>query len=204
MAPPKKNQFWRQRCRSGPKQRFDCAKKLTRAILSAVDWHADNPIKITKHVAFKGEVFPYVEEKIRVVTLESLCTRLGVTVSTWQNWRKNRRDLKDVIEWAETAIYAEKFQLAAAGIISAKLIATEMVMRTKSRPAEPGETLEEFLLSLEPYEPPEKWSETKHPVTEQPSFDTNESNDNRNGRAIPTVANPFSMPVAAMRNKVDI
>ena len=204
MAAPKKNQFWRQRCRSGPKQRFDCAKKLTRAILSAVDWHADNPIKITRHAAFKGEVFPYVEEKIRVVTLESLCTRLGVTVSTWHHWRKNRHDLKEVIEWAENAIYAEKFHLAAAGVISAKLIAMEMAMHAKSYPAEAGATHEEFLLRAKRYKKPELESEPHQPVAEQPHFDVHKSNDNQIVRTLPTVANPFNVSVAAMRNKTDI
>lgn len=68
----------------------------------------------------------------RPMTIASFCLFLGVTSQAWRYWRQNRADLAETIERIEDAVYAYKFERAAAGIFKANIISRELGKRSNS------------------------------------------------------------------------
>ena len=48
------------------------------------------------------------------------------TDETWRAWRKDRADLSEVIATAESAIFTQKFEAAATGLLNANLISRDL------------------------------------------------------------------------------
>lgn len=148
MSAPKRNRFWELRANSGRKRKYDTAQSLKKACIKYFEWVEDNPIEVQKHALFKGKAFEYFEERPRAMLLAQLCRSLGVTQETWSNWRKTRQDLSEVITWAESVIWEQKFQGAAAELFNSNIIAQELGLKSRLEHTL-GDTLEEFLEGLE-------------------------------------------------------
>lgn len=153
MAAPKQNLFWKKRMLSGRKPIFNTPEELEKAVMAVFKNHAANPILKQCHAIYQGKAFPYWEERPRVVTLGSLCLHLGISRNAWRNWREERNDLKEVIDWAETCVWVHKLELAAAHVVNANIISQEMGLKTKIDHTVSSESLEDFLDNLESDEP---------------------------------------------------
>ena len=68
---------------------------------------------------------------MRAATIVGLCLYLGISRDTWYDWRETRPDLSDIMDAAESAIYSQKFEGAAAGLLKENIIAREMGLADK-------------------------------------------------------------------------
>ena len=120
------NRFWEARSSAGIKPIFDSPEPLRKACTEYFRWNADNPLLEDTLVAYKGTVTHEPLARMRAMTLHGLCQFLDVTAQSWGNWRRGRPDLEEVIEWAESVIYRQKFEGASADMLNASIIAREL------------------------------------------------------------------------------
>lgn len=120
------NQLWKRRKAPCSEPKFKTAEELLEACCEYFQWVEDNPLWEEKAFAYEGEVTYANVAKPRVMTIQALCTFIGVTHPTWLNWRRDRTDLKDVIAWAESVVYCNKFEGASAGLYNANIIARDL------------------------------------------------------------------------------
>lgn len=83
------------------------------------------------------------------MTIGSVCICLGITRQTWLNMSRQNDELSLVLHWAEDLIWCQKFQLAAAGVVNANIISSELGLKTRVETSSEAQTLEEFLDNLE-------------------------------------------------------
>lgn len=134
MPAPEGNKFWEARSRHGRNPKYTSAQMLEEGCLDYFEWVVDNPLKEEKVFAFQGEVGEKgrVEvNKMRPMTIQGLCTFLGISHDTWLNY-KQREDFIGVINWVEQIIYDQKFAGAAAGILNPNIIARDLGLVEKS------------------------------------------------------------------------
>jgi len=127
------NQLWKLRdpTKTGKPVRYDNPKLLWKDIKQYFQWVEDNPYYETKVTVLKGEASHEKVPKLRPYTLTGLCTFLGIIVSTWTNWKKNRPDLQDIIFYAEQIIYENKISGATADVFNANIISRELGLADK-------------------------------------------------------------------------
>lgn len=85
-----------------------------------------NPIIEERLFTHKGQVSRHLLRKARPFTLSGFCSFLSISPQSWRYWRKNRIDLSYAIGRIEDAIYAQKFEGAAAGIFKANIISRDL------------------------------------------------------------------------------
>ena len=143
-------EHWKKRIGyPGAPKRYDTPVALFNDCLRYFLWLENNPYRKKRYHTYKGEQRVYYEETPRAPLLCDLCNHLKIDQETWRLWRKNRPDLFGVITRVDSAIYAEKFQGAAAGILNPNIIAQELGLASKHEHNVSGETWEEFLQGLE-------------------------------------------------------
>jgi len=126
MAAPKQNQFWKARSSHGPNPKFKTPEDLLSACEEYFQWVDDNPLWEAKLVSYQGESKIEYVDKLRVMTLGSLCLFLGINISTWWRWRNDRDDLRKVIDMVEQAITEQKYAGAAADLLNANIISRDL------------------------------------------------------------------------------
>lgn len=126
MGAPKGNRFWEIRTKHGVGRLFTDPEALREACQECFDWYENNPLLEDK-VGFSNGVAIHTEVKhIRALTVKGLTLFLGITEKTYFDWKKNRHDLAEVLEWAEKTIWMQKFGGAAAGLLNANIISREL------------------------------------------------------------------------------
>lgn len=93
--------------------------------ISYFEWAESSAIKAAETAAFQGRVGESKVHKVRVFTWNGLRLFVGISDSVVTKWRKDEA-YAPVIEFIDTVIYEQKFQLAANGIINAGFIGKEM------------------------------------------------------------------------------
>lgn len=129
-----KNDFWRQRTTVDAMAIFnkvDGSNDLYNACVEYFKWIADNPLESEKVGFSKGKVQRAIVTHPHAMTIWGISSFIGITSRTWYEWRKNRPDLKAVIEWAEEIIKQQKFSGAAAGLLNANIISRELGLADK-------------------------------------------------------------------------
>lgn len=110
---------WRPRLISSPNQLLD-------RFVSYAAFTEEHPLQEEKLFVYDGKVVRVKLRKSRALTVAGFCSFLGVTPQTWRYWRRNRSDLSDAVELIGDAIYANKFEGAAAGLFKANIISREL------------------------------------------------------------------------------
>lgn len=110
---------WRPRVIASPHQ-------LLKKFVLYANFIEQHPLQEEKLFTYKDQIVRTKLLKARPLTLTGFCMFLGITPQAWRYWRKNRRDLSEAMELIENAIYAQKFEGAAAGIFKANIISREL------------------------------------------------------------------------------
>lgn len=131
MAFNKGNEFWKIRSTHGPNLIYAEPQKLYEACTEYFEWVKDNPLQSEKVGFSNGAAVTHTVKHIRAMTSAGLSIFLGITHKTLIQWRKEREDLKPVIEWAESVIYDQKFTGAAAGLLNANIISRDLGLADK-------------------------------------------------------------------------
>lgn len=137
MAAPKGNQFWKARSKHGRDKIWTDPHVLREACEEYFQWVEDNPLQEAKPFAYEGVVTIENVNKLRAMTLGSLCLFLDIDQSTWIEYRKHK-DFSDVCSRVETAIREQKFGGAAAGLLNPAIIARDLGLADKRELSAPG------------------------------------------------------------------
>lgn len=135
----KGNELWRLAKNYMRKdKKFETPEALLERVLDYFRWAEENPLMESKLVTYEGVSTIVEVPKMRALTLRGLTLHIGVGMETWGGWRRgDRPDLADVIAFAESHLYARKFDGAAAGMLSPNLIARELGLSDKTEVSGP-------------------------------------------------------------------
>jgi hypothetical protein len=132
MAAPKGNQFWKiAAARIGRPLSFRTPADLWAACCEYFAWVDKHPLHEAQAFAYQGRVTLKSLPKMRAMTIGALCLYLGVEEKTWRNYR-GRKDFLPVITRAESIIRAQKFEGAAAELLSPTIIARDLGLADKT------------------------------------------------------------------------
>ena len=162
----KGNQFWLNRSKHGRDKLFRSPVLLWDAASEYFTWCVKNPLKaqelkVISTGDYKTTGKKYTVDKVRAFTLSGLCVYLDASHSFWRMFRmdiknstidKNpmKNDFLAVINKIEDIIHTQKYENAAAGLLSATLIGKEMEYRWR--------------IESEEIKPPEDLKESNKPV----------------------------------------
>jgi hypothetical protein len=120
----KGQQLWKLNKKRG--QLYDNPDMLREHIEGYFEWAEANPLEEEVVSFFQGIDCRAVLNKRRAFTITGLCVYLGISQSAWKVWRDTRKDLQEVVAWADDIIFEQKFTGAAAGQFNAALIGREL------------------------------------------------------------------------------
>lgn len=101
-----------------PEQIFDLAVRY-------FTWAEENALEAAETASFQGDVTESLVHKPRIFTLNGFRLYAGVSDSVIAKWRKEP-GFSDVMEFVDTVVFEQKFQLAANNLINASFIGKEM------------------------------------------------------------------------------
>lgn len=101
-----------------PEQVFNLAVKY-------FEWAESNALKAAESSSFQGRTYQDEVNKPRVFTFNGLRLFCGWSRCAMEKWKKEP-GFSEVMEFIESVIYEQKFQLAANGVINASLIGKEL------------------------------------------------------------------------------
>lgn len=117
-------------------------------------WAEDQAIKAIETASFQGVVTENLVHKPRIFTLSGFCLYCGVTASSIQSWRASP-GFSEVMEFIDSVIREQKYQLAASGIVNPGMISKELgidkpqeITITNTSSANDVDTMKEALESV--------------------------------------------------------
>lgn len=128
MPAPKKNTYWTLREKDGRDPIFESPEELWDKCVEYFEWVEENPLQEEKIFHNSGEVTRTTISKMRAMTQKGLCLYLGICEKTWANYRE-KEDFVQVITRAESIIYTQKFEGAAAEFLNANIIARDLGLK---------------------------------------------------------------------------
>jgi hypothetical protein len=117
-----KNQFWKERSKHGRDKIFESPELLFEEACKYFQWCDEHPLQEEKVF---GTKYKTKVDLMRAYTLQGLCLFLGITIKTWQRYRK-RPDFSDKVEEIEMIIYDQKFTGAAVNLLNANIISRDL------------------------------------------------------------------------------
>lgn len=130
MPAPAGNKFWLARTKHGRDKLFQTPEILWEACCEYFEWVEENPLWEIKPFAYQGLVTQESVPKMRPMTIGGLCLFLGITPTTWYEYKANK-DYTDIISQCETTIYQQKFAGAATDLFNANIISRDLGLMDK-------------------------------------------------------------------------
>lgn len=125
------NRFWEQRSSHGRNPNFSSPDDLWDACCEYFEWNELNPLYKDQLVTFQGSASHEPVAQMRAMTIAALCMFLDINRQTWNEWRNTRPDLSKVIDKAETVIFRQKFEGAAADLLNVNIISRDLGLAEK-------------------------------------------------------------------------
>lgn len=129
--------FWTPRLRRGPGKTFTSPQELLNCADEYFNWANEHPLKAGVVFHHKGSLTHGTVCKMRVFTLTGLCTFLGISPSTFENYRRDK-EMQEATEIIDSIIKTQKFEGAAADLLNANLIARDLGLAERSQVSGPG------------------------------------------------------------------
>lgn len=126
-----KEKYWKRRATHGRKRIFETPELLQEACEQYFEWVEENPIIESNTTHYMGNPITLETPKLRPMTIEGICNFIGITNTTWADWRK-MTGLAETVAWAEQIIYDQKFSGAAAGVFNSAIIIRQLGLADKS------------------------------------------------------------------------
>lgn len=126
----------------GPGQppKFSSPQEMWDRAVEYFKWCGQHQLVEEKIGFFQGEPTSGFVGHKRPMTQKGLCIFLGITVSTWHNYKKNTEYL-EVIEAIEDIMFEQKFAGAAVGLFNANIIARDLGLADKQDITTNGESI---------------------------------------------------------------
>ncbi|MCK5601945.1 hypothetical protein KAR91_08755 [Candidatus Pacearchaeota archaeon] len=126
------NKFWEARAQHGRGKVFATKEDLWKACVEYFEWVTDNPIQEAKQYAFQGIVVTNTfVNKMRPMTIRSLCLFLDISTTTWDNYKVDK-DFMGIVEDVDAIIYEQKFAGAASDQLNPNIIARQLGLKDAS------------------------------------------------------------------------
>ena len=119
------NQSWRSRTSHGRKPIFENPQQIWDKSVKYFQWCDDNPFMIPEVVKYRGVGKIFHVPRARPYTVLGLCTHLNISRQTWTNYGR-KPGFDEVCEQVGSIIYVRKFELCAAGLLSAKILGIDI------------------------------------------------------------------------------
>lgn len=107
------------------KQHQHTPEQVYNAAVAYFTWAEDNAIKAAETASFQGVTIETQVFKARVFTLNGFMLFMGVTRKAIDGWRKEDH-FSEVMEFVDSVIYEQKYQLAASGIVNSGFIGKDL------------------------------------------------------------------------------
>jgi hypothetical protein len=143
---PKGNQFWRLRSKHGANSKYTAAQ-LWEACTEYFEHCEAHPLLVTKTVFTKNGPETAVDERPRAFTQQGLCVYLGISSTTWHEWRKSE-DKAEIVACVDNIMFEQKFTGAAVDVFNANIIARNLGLAEKVDNTNMVETHEERMRRL--------------------------------------------------------
>lgn len=134
MAAPEGNEFWKQVVAPTGRPRKYEPDTLWAKAVEYFEWVEKNPLYEMKAFAYQGDVTTHEMPKMRAMTEKAFCLFAGITEETFRNYKSNEDEYKDffgVAKTIEQVIYTQKFEGAAAELLSSNIIARDLGLADK-------------------------------------------------------------------------
>lgn len=105
---------------------------LLQAAVGYFEWCADNCPQEAKVFSYQGETILAEVDKVRAFTKTGLAQHLGITTHKLDSYRSISAKWNEVCVLIDEAIYTQKFENAAAGLLNAALIARDLGLADKT------------------------------------------------------------------------
>lgn len=115
----------------GAPRHFDSPDAMREAVADYFTWVEKNPLYEFKTTQFQGAVVRMHLPKMRAMSKRALCLHLGITRATWDAYRV-REGFEELVKGIEDAIYAQKFEGAAADLLSPMVICRDLGLKDRS------------------------------------------------------------------------
>lgn len=130
MSAPKGNNYWQFAEKHGRDFKYT-PEALWKEAVEYFKWLEDNPLQEENLFAFQGHVTKENAAKMRAATLKGFFLFADINHKTFDNYRKNK-DFIAITTRIENAIYTQKLEGAASGLLNPSIIAREIGLAEKS------------------------------------------------------------------------
>lgn len=132
----KGNEYYRLRINVGAPRIFGNPEEFAEAINSYFEFVENNPLKEGQLMKAKinrdeEEVKVYKLSKLRAMSLQGLCSFLGINTDTFYEYEK-KAGFTAIATHARQIMFAQKFEGAAAGLLNSSIIARELGLVDKT------------------------------------------------------------------------
>ena len=127
---PTKERYWMRRSSHGRNPIFSDDDQLRSACYEYFEWVEENPLFEMKPFHHQGIVIQEPVMKMRAMTMQGMCTFLGIGTSTGVDYRE-KDDFSEVVREVEAIIYDQKFSGAAADLLNSNIIARDLGLTDK-------------------------------------------------------------------------
>jgi len=127
---PKGNEFWKARSVNKPDKIFSTPEALWEAALEYFTWVENNPLWEQRLVTYLGEWERVDMPKKRMMTLEGLCSFLGVTTRTWHNY-KNYEGYEETCRLIFDLITQQNVEGAASNQLNQLIVVRKLGLKDK-------------------------------------------------------------------------
>lgn len=145
------NTFWMLHRRNGAVPRtLETPEIMVEAVHSYFQWVKDNPLYDVKmRVAALPEDDPVEVKtpKMRAMSKTRLCLHIGITRAGWDNYR-TRKGYEAIWEATMDAIYAQKFEGAAADLLNATIITRDLGLKERTDLTSGDEPISEIVRTI--------------------------------------------------------
>jgi hypothetical protein len=133
---------WNADWKAGPGKKFEDVEEFWSACVHYFEWCIANPLKEQKAMGTKDGIEKVDLSKMRAFTIGGLCLYIGISLSTFQEWRREghvlfRPEMKDIIDRVKAIIREQKFVGASAGLLNQAIIARDLGLVEKTELAVP-------------------------------------------------------------------
>ena len=118
---------------------FETPLDLWEAAKSYFEWVEANPLRAEKSFHYEGMVTTHDEPRLRAMTIHGLNVFLGLSSTTFHDYCK-RKEFSSICNMIKDIIYEQKFTGAAAGVLTASIIALDLGLK-ETKPVENDESI---------------------------------------------------------------
>jgi len=152
MAAPTENEFYKLRLDLSEDGRKLSRKEVIEKSQEYIDYCRNVPLESTD---FRGkDAIPVNIKHVRAMSIEGLCHWLGITKPTWHEWRKDEK-YSSICTRVEQVMYSQKFEGAAAGLLTPSIIARDLGLKEQSE-SETKITGKDIKIEIEGADPDDK------------------------------------------------